>query len=112
MENNYNNEIIYLIGERKTVVSTEYIEYLYSNQMEVNNVIACEYQGLFCRKSDVIKIIDLEAKTIDYIAKGEDIDHHYILKYPGDINPWRHEEGKVDYIYKALQKNKQKTLKK
>ena len=98
------NNILYFIGEEKALIQKEYVEYLYSNQINLKNIMMCEYLGLFCRMHDVVRITDLNTKATKYVAPGDEYEpYYYNLKYPGSTYPWRDEEGSLSYIYNAFE---------
>ena len=92
-----NNQIFFA---DQTLITEEYFNYLYENNIETLNLIMCEYLGLFARMNDVVKIIDFNNKNIRYVAPGDENEpYYYELEYPGNTYPWKDKRGSIKYIY-------------
>lgn len=98
------NKIIYLIDQ--TFVTEEYVNFLFSNQIECKKLVACEYLGLFCRMNDVVKITHFSDKSTTYVAPGDEYEppYYYQLMYPGSTYPWRDKKGSLKHIYNEFEK--------
>ena len=96
------NKKIYMVDN--TVLTEEYVGYLFANQIEVKNLEMSEHLGLFCRMNDVVSITNMHDKKISYVAPGDEYEpYYYVLKYPGDKWPWRDQKGSLKHIYNALE---------
>jgi len=97
-------KIIYLIDE--TLVTEEYVNFLFANQIESKNLVVCEYLGMFCRMNDVVKITRFSDKSTTYVAPGDEYEppYYYQLTYPESTYPWRDKKGSLKHIYNEFEK--------
>ncbi len=95
---------IYFAGEKKTLLTKEYVDYLYSNQIEVDKLVKCEYLGLFCRMHDVVRVTVCDKDTTHYVAHADETKpYYYELECTDDGYLWKKNPGSLEHIYRGFE---------